>query len=116
ALVCLLQSSMAFADLNLSFDISGVPGPAHKNIEERLRVLEQSYGNLSVTDIENIYKNSPSNIKQALEPFGYFKSDIKAQQLEHKGDKWTAHFSIAPGPQLLIDHVSVGITGPGQSN
>lgn len=116
SLFCLLQSSFAFADLTLSLDISGVSAPARKNIEERLRVLEQSYGELSVENIQDFYKNAPSNIKQALEPFGYFRSEINSQQLTHTGDKWIAHFRISPGRQLSIDHISVSITGPGETN
>lgn len=116
-LFCLLQSTFAFAD-SLTFDISGVPDSARKNIEERLRVLEQSYGEseLSASDIQDLYKSAPTNIKQALEPFGYFRSTIRNQQLTNTGNKWIAHFNIMPGQRLLIDSISVSVTGPGKSN
>ena len=113
-LVCLLQSSVAFAKQNLTFDISGVPKIARENIEERLRVEKTSYGDLSVDDIQDLYNNAPSNIKKAMEPFGYFKATIKSQQLTHRDDQWVAHFAISPGPELLINKVAVTVVGPGR--
>jgi translocation and assembly module TamA len=115
--VCLLQSSLAFASHSLQFRISGVSDSAQKNILERLHALQQSYGSdLKVNDIQEIYRQAPFNIYQALEPFGYFKAKIISQKLSHQGHTWSADFTVSPGPQVLISKLDIKIKGPGRFN
>ncbi len=115
--ICLLQSSLAFSNQSINFNISGVSEPLRKNILDRLTALQQSYGTeLNVTDIQALYKNAPANIRSALEPFGYFKAEIKKQQLVYRDNQWHLNFSILPGPILFITAVETTLSGPGQDD
>ncbi len=112
----LLHCTLVLAGQNLTVDISGVPDPARKNIESRLQVLQESYGDLSLEDIQDFYKSAPADIKKALEPFGFFRAEIIEQKLIQKNNQWIAHFTVSTGPALFIQHVSVSLTGPGRNN
>ncbi len=117
-LFCLLQSTHVLAATQtLNVNIAGVADPLRKNILERLTVLQDSYGKeLTVNDVQLFYKNAPQNIRSALEPFGYFKAKIRAQQLTHNGNQWTANFTITPGPILFIVDVDTKLSGEGQND
>lgn len=113
----LLLNPIAYAEQVLQFKIVGITGPAQQNIEERLKVLQAAYGHtLSPEEVHHFYASAPLNIRQALEPFGYFKSTILKKQLIYQKDKWTAYFVINPGPALPILKVDLDLSGPGKDD
>lgn len=115
--VYLLISTSVYAKEVLQIEVLGLTGPAQKNIQERLTVLQASYGDaLSSGEVHEFYKNAPVNIRKALEPFGYFRSKIIHQQLTYQNGQWTASFIIAPGPVLPITHVDLDLSGPGKND
>lgn len=110
----LLSSSSVFAGLTLQIEIKGLQGDALKNAQERLTIEQQFYGtDLTEEDIADFMHNAPDNIRQAIEPFGYFKPQI-ISTLTRNGIIWTVHFSIKLGPLLRITAIDLNITGPGQ--
>jgi len=111
----LLLTSTAYAGQLLQFKIVGVTGPAQQNIQERLNVLQASFGHaLTQADIEECYRQAPLNIRKALEPFGYFHAMIAHQQLIYQHGQWIASFIVEPGAALLMKQVELDVTGPGK--
>ncbi|HSW69099.1 MAG TPA: BamA/TamA family outer membrane protein [Gammaproteobacteria bacterium] len=115
--VYLLLSSTAFAEQSLQVKIEGIMGPPLQNIQDRLAVLQTSYGHeLSSAEVHDFYQKAPENIKKALEPFGYFKASITRRQLLYQNGQWRAYFAIDPGPALPIMKVDLAISGSGKNN
>lgn len=121
---CLLVVSLAFLcepcwaiqQNKLSYQISGVENPLLENINKLLAVEEQSYIHpLSHEDILTLYQRVPQIIRKAMQPFGYFKSDISTQ-LVHKNYQWTAFITINRGEKLNISRVDLQINGEGKQN
>ncbi len=114
----LLCSQVYAAPPSVQLKILGVSDAARQNIEARLAVLQTSYGHdsLSPAEVHDFFKKSPENILKALEPFGYFKARVTAQQLIYRDGQWVAYFLITPGPTLPITHVDLALTGPGENN
>ncbi|MDR3476891.1 MAG: BamA/TamA family outer membrane protein [Gammaproteobacteria bacterium] len=117
-LICILLLIVATTsraqDTVLHTEISGIAEPALNNAKERLSILQEDYGkHLTPDTIQAFYKAAPHNLKQALEPFGYFKAEIRTR-LTHQGAVWTAQFFVTPGQPLRITRINVKITGPGQ--
>lgn len=116
--MCLLFSATAAAaNTTLRIKIDGLNGAALKNVQARLAIVQQSYGNeLTPTERLEFYHLAPTNIRQALEPYGYFKARIVHQQLTRVANEWEAYFNVAPGPEVRIQQVELVLTGPGKQD
>jgi translocation and assembly module TamA len=86
----LLNNVLAFLEIN---ELNGKPAPA----ESRLRWL---------------HDRAPEQIRQALQPFGYYQPQIKAD-LQQQNQGWLASYAIERGPPLRIAAVDVQVLGEG---
>jgi translocation and assembly module TamA len=113
----LLSASPVLAAGNvLHIEISGAKVPVLNNIQQRLLVLQQSYGaDLTEKKIESFVHEAPRNIEQAVEPYGYFRSHVETH-LGRRGNDWTAYFTVQLGQPLIITQVALRISGPGKDN
>ncbi len=99
----LFLPSTAFAN-SLRIQIHGISGEALDNVKERLNVTQTTEG-------EDFFRLAPKDIREALQPFGYFKPIISAKQNQN-----TAIFTIDPGPLLKITRAEIKIVGEGHEN
>ena len=112
--------SSLFAKVKLTNYYSGVEGAPLDNIKARMNEKENvliQNDPLSVSKIKLIFKNAPTQINKALQPYGYFKTKISSR-LEHKdGDKkWYAFYDINLGPPLRITNIDLKIQGDAKKN
>ncbi len=84
--------------------ISGVNGKVLANIKSRLTELNQikPLGDESDDALQQ-------QVEEALQPFGYFKSQIRIQRQPLSID-------INPGPQMHISRLNIVLTGEGANN
>ncbi len=109
-LILYLYSISSFAQQKLAVQITGVNDEAKKNI---LAVLDiNAVDATSIDSIKNFYATAPDSIKEALEPFGYFKATINTS-LIHQPSLWIAKFHIHPGRPLTIQTVDLKVEGQG---
>lgn len=99
----------------LQYVITGLPPAAEKNALSWLKVDAKNIDHaLSTKDMQELYQQAPDSIKQAIQPYGFFKAQISSQGLKKINDKeWQATFHVAPGPPLRITSVQVQIIGAG---
>lgn len=98
---------------SLHYVIEGVKGKVKKNVEARLLVLSKEYtGNPTSALYNEFIQKAPEQILKAMQPYGYYKPDIKAN-LQHKND-WEAVFKITPNEQMRVTKLSVVVDGPGK--
>lgn len=115
-LVCSLCASAYAVPASLSYKISGITNAALKNANARLQTAQNHLkGKLSQEQIQMFYQDGPNQIKQAIEPFGYFNASVSSR-LTSAGNQWTANFDVNPGRQLQITQISVKISGEGKNN
>lgn len=107
-LISFLLSTHAWGAHNLKIKVTGITGEALKNVQMRLSQIETN-------DSQVFLQQAPEQIKQALQPFGYFKSEIHSK-LINNSTEWYALFSIDPGPALKISQIQVDMIGPGKQN
>ncbi|HVV68876.1 MAG TPA: BamA/TamA family outer membrane protein [Gammaproteobacteria bacterium] len=108
ALIGLISLS-ASAENPLKLEITGITGAAEKNIESQLDVA--SILDHSQENIAQFYTEAPNEIQTALQPFGYFKANIKPTGLVYKNNQWIMKFHVTPGPRLLISDLDIKISG-----
>lgn len=70
---------------------------------------------LTAGRIKRLHHRAPGEIRQALQPFGYYEPVIDSK-LERQGSDWLATYRIKPGPATLINHVDIQLTGAGSED
>lgn len=115
ALLCIMSSTLTRAD-SLKTTVTGLTGPALKNVQDRLNTIQQSLPDTTDrSKAESFISIAPANIRKAIEPYGYFKASIDSK-LIHQHSTWTAEFFIKPGAQLPITTTDIVINGEGKND
>lgn len=98
--------------------ITGIKGDILNNAKKQLEETE-AYLNQDATqeDIESLYKKSQVVIKDAISPFGYFKSTVQST-LEWNDTKqsWIANFNVERGPRIRVKKIDIQITGSAKND
>ncbi len=106
----------AEAALNVSVVIEGIEGELKENVRALLSIeYQKNHPDLTENQLWKLHKQAPDEIRVALQPFGYYGPDIKAD-LVRKESGWNAVYSITPGNPVIIDNVELLITGPGRDH
>lgn len=95
------------AKMSSQFQITGVKGKLLANIQARLDELATNKPLAASSDEE-----LAQHIERAMYPYSFFKPNV---QIIRKDDN-TLRILIEPGPKLIIDNLSVTITGEGKNN
>lgn len=99
----------------LKYQINGVTDSIKKNVLAHLTANEQGFEKpLTTASIKSLYQNSDKVVQAALQPFGYFKPQIKSKLLP-QGAQWLAIYDIYPGPPLRITKINISLTGQGKN-
>ena len=94
-------------------EIEGLSGAVLTNVTGSLTLIQQkSHDALTDERIKKLHKKTPSEIREALQPFGYYKPDILSE-LTHVDQIWVAHYVVDHGPALQLSAVDVQILGAG---
>ncbi len=103
----------AYAADRVRVEIEGLSGDVLANVTGFLTLIQQS-SHAALTDerIKKLHKKTPAEIREALQPFGYYKPDIQAE-LTHADDAWIARYVVDPGAALKLATVDVQIHGTG---
>ena len=67
---------------------------------------------LSPERIRRLHSKAPEEIRHALEPFGFYRPQIRAE-LDRRGDEFTAVYDVDPGPPLRVASLDIAILGAG---
>ncbi len=111
-LIALLLPCSAQA-LNLSVKISGLERAQEANVRAFLSIeQERTHAGLTPSRLRLLHKRAPDEIRQALQPYGYFEPEIKSElnEYEHYSE---AVYRIDPGAQAVLQSVDYQLSGEG---
>lgn len=108
-LLCLIPSAWAAAPLEVK--IEGVKDDLLENVRQMLSI-EQQKGESSLTParIRRLHAQAEGEIKQALEPYGYYRVKVRSR-LQQTDQGWLARYIITPGPAVRIEQLDVQVSG-----
>ena len=100
--------------------VQGLDGKLDRKLKDNVLaylslVRQQKAPELSVHRIRRLHRRAPGEIRQALEPFGYYRPHIEASLTEVNG-AWRAVYRIDPGPPVRVGSVHIDVTGPGRDD
>ena len=102
--------------LDYSVEIKGLDRDAAANARAFLSIeREKERKDLSVSRLRLLHKKAVAEIHKALEPFGYFKPEIKSD-LRQQGERYQASYEVTPGPLIRLSEVDIQILGDGSSD
>jgi translocation and assembly module TamA len=111
-----LFAAPAIADIRI--DIDGVDGDLRRNVVALLSLERyKDHDRLEPAAVQRLYNRIDDEVRTALRPFGYY--DPKISSSIDKPDKehhWHVGITIDPGVPVLVDAVSVQISGPGAND
>lgn len=99
------------AQVNLNIEIHGVEDIIEKNIRQFLSIEQQkNHALLSEGRLRHLHRKAATEITQALQPYGYYKPEIKAELSEVKPTQWLATYTLNPGPPIPISEFNITLS------
>lgn len=96
--------------------ITGLDEPLLSAVRSSLSLLrEQGHALLTEYRIQALHRRAPSEIRQALEPFGFYRVRVEAS-LDREAGGWRARYRVEPGDPVTVRRVDLRITGPGRDD
>ena len=110
-LACMCSTTL-FAETTVNVKISGVD----KTLEDNVRLflsIEQQKSHLLMSEgrLQRLHKKAPQEIASALQPFGYYRPEIKSALTQTSPGQWEASYTINHGPPLPIGQVDFTVSG-----
>ena len=100
---CMLASGPVWALAGVTVEINGVHGELADNVRAFLSIVaqgEKGEAQVSVRTVQRLHLQATDEIRQALQPFGYYSPRIRAT-LKRTEDGWRAHSIPATAPSLF---------------
>lgn len=108
------------AATSVQITLKGIKGELLENVRALLSLEQQkTLTNLSENRIKQLHQQAPTEIQQALQPFGYYRVQVTTSQLEPpvSGKKtWHAKYVIDLGPPLKLKAVTLHLNGEGKED
>lgn len=100
----------------LSVNISGLDAELKKNAEAFLDIWdERGKAIKNPSYIRFLSQSGGEQIKQALQPFGYYVSQVETT-LDEQPTSWTVNYQVQTGEPVRISKTNVSIEGEGKDN
>jgi translocation and assembly module TamA len=110
---CLCATHPAAALTGVQVEIVGVGGVLADNVRAFLSIAKKEDAAApSARAVRRLYLQADSEIRQALQPFGYYSPRIRSA-LSRTEDGWLARYRIEPGPPTIVRDVDIRVIGPG---
>ncbi|RAU19316.1 outer membrane protein assembly factor [Nitrincola tibetensis] len=107
---------MCVSASELTLRVEGVPNNIADNVRGFLSI--QSLENQQISSVSRLmylHRRAEDEIRQALEPFGYYNPELDLA-LQSQDGGWRAVYRITLGPQTQITRVDVQIQGEGEQD
>jgi translocation and assembly module TamA len=95
---------------NLDIEIDGIDGELRDAVLARLTLAQYEDRDVTPATVRHQFENARDEIREALEPFGYYAPDIDAQ-IEDVADGVRATFEIRPGEPVIVRSRTLEIPG-----
>ena len=110
--IYLLGISTPALAISLSVEVLGIKGAEKENVLAHLTIeKDKNRTDLTPLRIRRLHAQATQEIKQALQPYGYYKPLIQARLIKQEVE-WIARYTIEPGPPITISSLDISVTEP----
>jgi translocation and assembly module TamA len=98
----------------VKIEINGRPEEQRDAVRASLKLNNYDDRDISPPELRAAYKDSEEQIRQALEPFGYYDAQITKSLTGDEASGWTARFDVIPGNPAIVREANVEVLGDGK--
>jgi translocation and assembly module TamA len=108
-----ISPASSSAETPLEVEVHGLEDPMKANVLRFLKIEKMKDDErLNPRWIKRLHQQAPEEIKEALQPYGYYLPDIESKLTETDG-KWLAVYTIDPGEPVQITKRNIQWSGAG---
>ena len=99
-------------------EISGIDGEMRANVEVSLSLKQaEDLEQISVWRLRQMASDAREEVRQALEPFGFYSANVSVRLEEPSADNapWRARVQIEPGEPVIVKAVDLSISEPARA-
>lgn len=97
-------------------EVQGVSGKLLRNVLAYLSIeTYHDAPNLTQSLVDRLNARAPGEIRQALEPYGYYDAKV-ASNLTETATGWHARYIVTPGTPVRVRKVDIQLTGAGKDD
>jgi translocation and assembly module TamA len=112
-LALLLTATGALA-ARVEVEIDGLAEEQRDAVENSLQLNEYEKRDISQAELRAAWKDAESQIKLALEPFGFYDVTIQSDLTGDAQTGWKAKFTVTPGDPAIVRNANVQVEGEGK--
>jgi translocation and assembly module TamA len=117
AAACVLACRGACA-AGVNVEIHGVNETLRANVLAYLSFERYRKGGaeLNADIVERLHNRVEREVQDALRPYGYFEPQVESTVTETGKGEWRVSLDIKPGRPVLVRHIEVKVSGPGETD
>ncbi len=114
-LLCASAASAA-SPSQVTVVVDGLQGTLLKNVLAYLSINTYDRSpDLSQSLVDRLNARAPDEIRQALQPYGYYNAGVKTE-LSTTSSGWLAHYTVSLPPPVHLRHIDITLTGEGRAD
>jgi translocation and assembly module TamA len=110
----LLLSAAGARAAGVDVEIDGLPEEQRDAVRAVLALGQYEKRDISRAELRSAFKDADEEIKQALEPFGYYDGKVDKQLTGDAESGWKAKFVVKPGAPAIVKNSRVEVLGDGK--
>jgi translocation and assembly module TamA len=95
-------------------EIDGLDEEMRDAVRATLQLNEYEKRDISPAELRSAWRDADAQIRQALEPFGYYDAEIRKDLSGDGNSGWKAKFSVKPGDPAIVRNTHVEVRGEGK--
>lgn len=105
----------AAAQGSVELDVRGAGPAAAGNVRNTLSIVDAAEREVAApARIRGLHERAASEIRRALEPYGFYSPTIDGSLAFGPDSSWTARYSVTAGRAIIVARVNLSLAGPGR--
>jgi translocation and assembly module TamA len=98
----------------VKIEVNGLPEEQRDAVLQSLQLNNYDKRDISAAELRTAYKESDEQIRLALQPFGYYDTQITKSLTGDATSGWNARFDVVPGKPAVVREANVEVLGEGK--
>jgi translocation and assembly module TamA len=108
--LCLLLAPPLHAE-RVNVVVEGVEGDMLESVRARIELRQYEERDVSPVEVRRLFERADEQIREALEPFGYYGADVSAKLEKSEPTQYRATFRVTPGEAVIVRKETVAVRG-----
>lgn len=103
--------------VRLTIELDGLSDEVAESVLAQLALeRERDHPLLDEYRLQRLHRQAPDEIREALQPFGFYSPTITPTLTQNDAGAWTARYVIEPGEPVVVSEVLLSVEGAGAAD